>query len=96
MKLFKDVKINETYAANVTIEERKDGSLLFVATCGETKREHVMAPAPNHEYSEEQFLEDIETAKLAVATEAAGHEHQRLLRAKFFAEDKVIDITPVK
>ena len=85
MKTFKDVKVSETYSADVSVEERKDVSILLVATCGETKREHVMSVHPNHEYTEEQFLKDIDAAKDAVAKEAAGHEHQRLLRKKFFA-----------
>jgi hypothetical protein len=86
MKTFKDVKISDAYSADVDVTERKDGSILFVATCGETRREHVMAPQPNHEYSEEQFLKDIDEAKMNVAKEVAGHEHQRLLRSKFFSE----------
>jgi hypothetical protein len=85
MKTFKDVRIGEGYSADVTMTERPDGSVLLVAVCGDTTRESVMAPHPNHEYTEEQFLKDVETHKLVIATEAAGHEHQRLLREKFFS-----------
>lgn len=86
MKTFKGVKVNEKYDADIVLTQRADGSILLVATCGETRREHVMLPHPNHEYSEEQFLKDIDEAKMNIAKEAAGHEHQRLLRGKFFSD----------
>lgn len=73
------------YDVEVQAEHRADGSILLVATCGGTKREHSISINPNHEYTDEQFQKDIDAARLAVAKEAAGHEHTRLLREKFFA-----------
>jgi hypothetical protein len=86
-KLLSNIKVGDSYDASVTVSERPDGSLLFVAACGETRAERVMRAHPNHEYTEEQFAKDVETEKLSVAREAAGHEHQRLLRKKFFGAE---------
>jgi hypothetical protein len=73
-------------SVTVTASQRDDGSILLVASCGQTTREHVFNPAPSLDYTEDQFLSDIDAAKQAISDEAAAYESQRLMQEKFFSD----------
>jgi hypothetical protein len=60
--------------------------LVWNAVCGQTTITRTMDLQTGLQESEEQFLAKIEGMKDALAKEAAGVEHIRLLREKFFSD----------
>lgn len=64
----------------------EDIPLVWNAVCGKTTITRTMQLKPSLQDSEEDFLAKIEVMKNSLAKEAAGIEHVRLHREKFFNE----------
>ena len=72
----------------VEIEARRgDGGILFVATCGELRREGFMTMHPNSARTKEQHAIDVQKFAYKLAAEAAGHLQNEKLLDDFFEEE---------
>ncbi len=84
MKKLNSIEVGD-YLVEIDAEEATDG-IIFMATCGGTRREGKLAMHPNHEHSYEQFTKNVEEFTELLAKEAAGHEHSRKHRKDFFSK----------
>jgi hypothetical protein len=79
MKTLSPITVGE-YTVSITIEDHGQQSLLFTATCGETKWTGSMTLDVQHDHSIEQFQKDVADFANRMANEAAGREHGRKLK----------------
>lgn len=90
MKKLEPIKI-EAHGVTHTVDiqaHRKEGGILFVATCGGICRESQMNMHTDSVSSKEQYDINVREHVDKLAKETAGHLHNQTLLDGFFAEEK--------